>query len=101
MRPEDLSSQFLPVDPSNQLRPEDPSIQLPPRVGATVGLIGAVLITIGFIVDTLGEGMELSETIKRDKIAAQAAERQRQQLNRIQQKLDYLTGEIDVIKRRG
>lgn len=92
MRPEDLC---------NQSRPEDPSNQLPPRLGATVGLIGAIIITIGFIVDTLGEGIELSETIKKDKIATKEAGQQQLQLQQIHNKLDYLMNEVNEIKRRG
>ena len=48
--------------------PEDPNNQLPPRIGATLGLIGAAIITIGFIVDTIGEGIELSENFEETRL---------------------------------
>lgn len=80
--------------------PEDPNNQLPPRVGATVGLIGAAIITIGFIVDTIGEGIELSETLRRDEIEKRSNKNQQLQFKQIHQKLDRLVNEIDEMKRR-
>jgi hypothetical protein len=81
--------------------PEDPNNDPPTRVGATVGLIGAVIITIGFILDTIGEGIELSETLQRDENEKKAKLRQKQQFNQIQNKLDFLIGEIEELKKRG
>ncbi|WP_143128302.1 hypothetical protein [Psychrobacillus sp. OK032] len=82
------------------MMPKDPSSQLPPRVGATVGLIGAAIITIGFIVDTIGEGIELSETLRRDEIEKRSIKKQQLQFKQIHQKLDRLVDEIDEMKRR-
>lgn len=81
--------------------PEDTNNQLPPRLGATVGFIGAAIITIGFIIDTIGEGIELSETLRRDEIDRQSIKKQQLQFKQIQQKLDRLVDEIDEMKRRG
>ncbi|WP_391206515.1 hypothetical protein [Psychrobacillus sp. L4] len=81
--------------------PEDPNIELPSRVGLTIGIIGAVIISIGFIIDTIGEGIELSEILQRDEIDRNAKIRQKQQFNQIQSKLDFLIGEIEELKKRG
>ncbi|QFF97530.1 hypothetical protein PB01_01160 [Psychrobacillus glaciei] len=81
--------------------PEDPNDELPTRLGLAVGLIGSVIITIGFIINTIGEGIELSEINRKDEIDRKAGLRNKEHFNQIQRKLDFLLSEIDELKRRG
>ncbi|WP_391119101.1 hypothetical protein [Psychrobacillus sp. L3] len=81
--------------------PEDPHDELPTRVGLAVGLVGSVIISIGFIINTIGEGIALSEINRKDEIDRKASLRNREHFNQIQRKLDFLLSEIDELKRRG
>jgi NhaP-type Na+/H+ or K+/H+ antiporter len=81
--------------------PEDPNDERPTYLGLTVGVIGAAIISIGFILDTIAQGIELSEIKRKDEIDRKAGGRNMEQLNQIQRKLDFLLNEVDELKRRG
>lgn len=83
------------------MMPEYPDNDQPSNLGLTIGFIGTVIVTLGYIVETIGEGIELSETLRAEKNEKQAALEQSKQLSEIQSKLNYLVDEIAALKKRG
>ncbi|WP_144510484.1 hypothetical protein [Bacillus sp. FJAT-22090] len=83
------------------MRPEDPNDELPPNLGLTIGFISSVILSIGYIIDTIGEGVTLYEANRALEIAKQDALEQNQQLSDILSKLNYLVDEIEELKKRG
>ena len=86
--------------------PEDPyNYELPTGLGAKVGFIGTVVTVIGYIIDAIGEGIELAEIAQVEDAAKkeqqQQQQQQQQQLSDIQEKLDHLLNEIEALKKRG
>lgn len=81
------------------MRPDEPNEELPPRLGLTVGFLGTIIIVLGYIIDAIGEGIELSETIRQDEIDSKADEQQQQQFSEIQKKLDFLLIEMAALKK--
>ena len=83
------------------MTPEDPNNELPPNSGETIVFLGSVILTIGYIVGTIGEGIVLSESSREEEAVKKASLEQQEQLSDIQSKLDYLVSEIEVLKKRG
>jgi len=81
--------------------PEDPNNELPPNSGETILFLSSVILTIGYIVGTIGEGIVLSESSREEEVVKKASLEQQKQLSDIQSKLDYLVSEIEVLKKRG
>ncbi|TQR17493.1 hypothetical protein [Psychrobacillus vulpis] len=80
---------------------EGPNNELPPNLGLTVGFISSVILSIGYVVGTIGEGIVLYETNRAEKLEKQAAVDQQKQMSDIQSKLEYLINEIEELKKRG
>ncbi|PZX02993.1 hypothetical protein C7437_10889 [Psychrobacillus insolitus] len=81
--------------------PEDPKNDLPPHFGETIEFLGSVILTIGYIVSTIGEGIVLSELTQAKEDEKKSSIKQDEQLSDIQSKLDYLVSEMEVLKKRG
>ena len=81
--------------------PEDPNNDLPPHFGETIEFLGSVILTIGYIVSTIGEGIVLSELTQAKEDEKKSSIKQDEQLSDIQSKLDYLVSEMEVLKKRG
>ncbi|WP_342599741.1 hypothetical protein MHB48_00990 [Psychrobacillus sp. FSL H8-0483] len=80
--------------------PEDPNNELPPNLSDTIGFIGSVIVTFGYIIGTLGEGIALSEAARAEQKDKQAGLEQQQQMKQIQSKLDYLVHEMETLKKK-
>ncbi|MFJ5771068.1 hypothetical protein [Psychrobacillus sp. NPDC093180] len=79
--------------------PEDPNDELPPNLGLTVGFIASVILSIGYVVDTIGTGIALYEANRDYKAAERAAQDQQQQISDMQNKLDQLLGQMEELKK--
>lgn len=79
--------------------PEDPNDELPPNFGLTVGFIASVILSIGYVVDTIGTGIALYEANRDFKEIERAEQDQQQQISDIQRKLDYLVDEMEALKK--
>lgn len=80
----------------------DSNNELPPNLTpAVVGFIGTIIVTLGYIIETVGEGMELAQITQEEETIAREKEVQNEQLSQIQTKLDYLVKEIEELKKRG
>ncbi|GGA34300.1 hypothetical protein [Psychrobacillus lasiicapitis] len=79
--------------------PEDPNDELPPNLGLTVGFIASVILSIGYVVDTIGTGIALYEANRDYRTAERAAQDQQQQISDIQNKLDQLLGQMEELKK--
>lgn len=79
--------------------PDDPNDELPPNLGLTVGFIASVILSIGYVVDTIGTGIALYEANRDYKEATRAAQDQQQQISDIQNKLDQLLGQMEELKK--
>lgn len=87
--------------------PDDPNTspnstnELPPNLGLTVGFVGTVIFTIGYIINTIGDGIVLYEANRDVELEKKQKQAQQQQFKDIQNKLDFLVHEIEQLKRRG
>lgn len=85
---------MTPQDP-NELENEQTT-----NLAEKVSFLGSVVVTIGYIIETIGEGIALSELEKEEKKSAQKQQVNQQQLSDIQSKLDYLIKEIETMKKK-
>ncbi|TQR14147.1 hypothetical protein [Psychrobacillus soli] len=82
------------------MRPDEPNDDgLPPNFGLTVGFIASVILSIGYVVDTIGTGIALYEANRDFKEVEKAAQDQQQQITDIQNKLDQLLGQMEELKK--
>lgn len=88
------------------MRPDEPNDGLPPNFGLTVGFIGSVILSLGYIVGTIGEGIALYEAnrdfLKEERAAQEgqrAAQDQQKQISEIQDKLDSLLDQMEAMKK--
>lgn len=79
--------------------PDEPNDGLPPNFGLTVGFIASVILSIGYVVDTIGTGIVLYEANRDYKEAGRAAQDQQQQISDMQNKLDQLLGQMEEMKK--
>jgi hypothetical protein len=82
------------------LDPIEPENEETTNLAAKVGFLGTVIVTIGYIIETIGEGIALSELAQEEKNIEQKKQVNQQQLSDIQSKLDYLIKEIDTMKKK-
>lgn len=87
--------------------PEDPNNENEIPTSATVEFIGTVVLTLGYVIVAIAEGIALSELAQSKekeeqeaKLVNQASQEQKEQLSDIQSKLDYLVNEIEMLKKR-
>ena len=79
----------------------------PITVGITVGFLGSLLVTLGFIVQNIAEAITISELREREQNPSPPSSNKDngngsiQQLTEIQSKLDFLINEIETLKKRG
>ena len=85
---------YIPEDPNNEN-------EIPPS--ATVEFIGTVVLTLGYVIVAIAEGVALSELAQAKdkeeqgaKLVNQTSQDQKEQLSDIQSKLDYLVNEIHI-----
>lgn len=79
--------------------PDEPNDGLPPNFGLTVGFIASVILSIGYVVDTIGTGIALYEANRDYRQAGCAEQDQQQQISDIQNKLDQLLGQMEELKK--
>lgn len=88
--------------------PEDPNNENEIPTSATVEFIGTVVLTLGYVIVAIAEGIALSELAQAKekeeqeaKLVNQTSQDQKEQLSDIQSKLDYLVNEIEMLKKKG
>lgn len=88
--------------------PEDPNNEREIPTSTTVEFIGTVVLTLGYVIVAIAEGIALSELAQAKekeeqeaKLVNQASQEQKEQLSDIQSKLDYLVNEIEMLKKKG
>ncbi|MFB5086635.1 hypothetical protein PGC35_05350 [Psychrobacillus sp. PGGUH221] len=88
--------------------PEDPNNENEIPTSATVEFIGTVVLTLGYVIVAIAEGIALSELAQAKekeeqeaKLVNQSSQEQKEQLSDIQSKLDYLVNEIEMLKKKG
>lgn len=88
--------------------PEDPNNENEIPTSTTVEFIGTVVLTLGYVIVAIAEGIALSELAQAKekeeqeaKLVNQASQEQKEQLSDIQSKLDYLVNEIEMLKKKG
>ncbi|MEI4769903.1 hypothetical protein WAX74_09635 [Psychrobacillus sp. FJAT-51614] len=86
--------------------PEDPNNEIP--TSDIIAFIGSVVVTFGYFIETISEGIALSELAQAKdkeeqgaKLVKQANQEQKDQLSDIQSKLNYLVNEIEMLKKKG
>ncbi|MFJ7825851.1 hypothetical protein [Psychrobacillus sp. NPDC096623] len=84
----------------NPLDQNEPENEQKTNLAEKVGFLGSVVVTIGYIIETIGEGIALSELAQEEKNVEQTKQVNQQQLSDIQHKLDYLIKEIDMMKKK-
>lgn len=84
----------------NSPDPNEPENELPTNLADKVGFLGTVVVTIGYIIETIGEGIALSELAQEEKSVEQNKQVNQKQLSDIQSKLDYLINEINAMKKK-
>ncbi|WP_277584583.1 hypothetical protein [Psychrobacillus antarcticus] len=84
----------------NPLDPVEPENEETTNLADKVGFLGTVIVTIGYIIETIGEGIALAELEKEEKNVQQNKQENQQQLSDIQSKLDYLIKEIETLKKK-
>ncbi|QUG40042.1 hypothetical protein KD050_12005 [Psychrobacillus sp. INOP01] len=84
----------------NPLDPIEPENEQPANLAAKVGFLGTVVVTIGYIIEAISEGIALSELAQEEKNVEKKEQINQQQLSDIQSKLDYLIKEIETTKKR-
>ncbi|MDF2064885.1 hypothetical protein [Bacillus sp. Cr_A10] len=88
--------------------PEDPNNENEIPTSTTVEFIGTVVLTLGYVIVAIAEGIALSELAQAKdkeeqeaKLVNQSSQEQKEQLSDIQSKLDYLVNEIEMLKKKG
>ncbi|ALC86976.1 hypothetical protein AM499_14965 [Bacillus sp. FJAT-22090] len=88
--------------------PEDPNNENEIPTSTTVEFIGTVVLTLGYVIVAIAEGIALSELAQAKekeeqeaKLVNLASQEQKEQLSDIQSKLDYLVNEIEMLKKKG
>jgi len=84
----------------NPLDPNEPENEQPINLAAKVGFLGTVVVTIGYIIEAISEGIAISELAQEEKHVEQAKQVDQQQLSDIQSKLDYLINEMNTMKKK-
>lgn len=90
-----------PKDDRQHMTPKNndkPSEQ--PNLGATVDFLGSVVITLGFLIGTIGEGITLQESLEEKKSEKNSKNNQKLQLSQIEKKLDQVIKELEALKKR-
>jgi len=77
----------------------------PVSLGITVGFLGSILVTLGFVVQNIADAIAISELKEREQNNSSSKKEKNsssvKQLNEIQSKLDFLINEIETLKKRG
>lgn len=84
----------------NPLDPIEPENDETTKLAAKVGFLGTAVVTLGYIIVAISEGIALSELEQEEKNVEQKKQVNQQQLFDIQSKLDYLIKEIDTLKKK-
>lgn len=84
----------------NPLGPNESENEETTNLAAKVGFLGTVVVTLGYIIEAISEGIALSELTQEEKKVEQSKQVNQQQLSDIQHKLDYLIKEIDSMKKK-
>ena len=84
----------------NPLDPNESENEETTNLAAKVGFLGTVVVTLGYIIEAISEGIALSELTQEEKKVDQSKQVNQQQLSDIQHKLDYLIKEIDSMKKK-
>lgn len=86
----------------NPLDPNEPENEqlAPAPLAAKVSFLGTVIVTMGYIIEAISEGIALTELAQEEKTVEQNKQVNQQQLSDIESKLDYLIKEIDTMKKK-
>ncbi|MBD7944686.1 hypothetical protein MKZ20_01145 [Psychrobacillus sp. FSL K6-2684] len=71
-----------------------------PNLGATLDFLGSVVVTLGFLIGTIGEGITLQENLEEEQSEKKSKSNQKLQLSQIEKKLDYVINELEALKRK-
>ncbi len=78
----------------------------PVNLAITVGFLGSILVTLGFVVQNIADAIAISELRENGQNNSTSTSKKEKgssskQLNEIQQKLDFLINELEGLKKRG
>lgn len=71
-----------------------------PSLGATLDFLGSAVITLGFLIGTIGEGITLQESLEEKQSEKNSKSNQKLQLSQIEKKLDQVIKELEALKKR-
>jgi len=99
----------MPRSKANQAARNNAQEQGTVSLGVTVGFLGSILVTLGFIVQNFADAIvisELKENEQRNSSTSSKKEKNNssisaKQLDDIQRKLDLLINEMETLKKRG
>ncbi|MER2260861.1 MAG: hypothetical protein ABS934_02525 [Psychrobacillus sp.] len=77
---------------------DQPSEQ--PNLAATLDFLGSAVITLGFLIGTIGEGIALQEISEKEQSEKKSKNNQKLQLSQIEKKLDYVIKELEALKKK-
>lgn len=90
-----------PKDDRQHMTPKNndkPSEQ--PSLGPTLDVLGSAVITLGFLISTIGGGITLQESLEEDQSEKKSKNNQKLQLSQIEKKLDQVIKELEVLKKK-